>query len=96
MVGEFVNGAIRISIHALRGEGDYIQLYHIHYLGISIHALRGEGDTISGNNTETTTDFNPRPPRGGRLDIFVKHTRFSAISIHALRGEGDGNLRGYI
>ena len=34
-----------ISIHALRGEGDYVpsQLVGI-YFEISIHALRGEGD----------------------------------------------------
>ena len=34
----------RISIHALRGEGDKIGREIGKYIGISIHALRGEGD----------------------------------------------------
>ena len=33
---------------------------------ISIHALREEGDKSSGKICEKTTDFYPRPPRGGR------------------------------
>ena len=33
-----------ISIHALRGEGDHIDLDRPFILTISIHALRGEGD----------------------------------------------------
>ena len=36
-----------ISIHALRGEGDYNAVGKIRrLLDISIHALRGEGDAI--------------------------------------------------
>ena len=34
----------RISIHALRGEGDLIVQYGLARVLISIHALRGEGD----------------------------------------------------
>ncbi len=35
--------------------------------GISIHALRGEGDrTSSFTHARNDSDFNPRPPWGGR------------------------------
>ena len=57
----------RISIHALRGEGDY-PLYDCCLIAgiISIHALRGEGDKRRFNHCVKTCDFNPRPPWGGR------------------------------
>ena len=42
-----INARLKISIHALRGEGDYCIIYLLHKNGISIHALRGEGDVIS-------------------------------------------------
>ena len=39
------NSINAISIHALRGEGDYSdELEVVDSLNISIHALRGEGD----------------------------------------------------
>ena len=34
--------------------------------------------------------FNPRPPRGGRLDGVTTKVIGLTISIHALREEGDG------
>ena len=40
-----VFASIRISIHALRVEGDEIVAALIHGLKISIHALRVEGDS---------------------------------------------------
>ena len=57
-----------ISIHALRGEGDFLLLSVPRQKDlISIHALRGEGDTSSINVTiALIKDFNPRPPWGGR------------------------------
>ena len=33
---------------------------------ISIHALREEGDRSEDRNSTATSDFYPRPPRGGR------------------------------
>ena len=36
---------VKISIHALRGEGDFFQYAEIPTSTISIHALRGEGDS---------------------------------------------------
>ena len=56
---------------------------------ISIHALREEGDPTVTALLHWSTDFYPRPPRGGRLvsPVFVYNNRW--ISIHALREEGD-------
>ena len=34
-------------------------------------------------------DFYPRPPRGGRHQLYFHGKRPTAISIHALREEGD-------
>ena len=57
----------KISIHALREEGDEPRLLH-HPLRqvISIHALREEGDLWTDNSFLMLLDFYPRPPRGGR------------------------------
>ena len=60
---------VQISIHALREEGDH------HLQGqrlrdpISIHALREEGDVTMLTQTVSGSDFYPRPPRGGRLNL---------------------------
>ena len=35
--------------------------------------------------------FYPRPPRGGRREIYAENARDAVISIHALREEGDRN-----
>ena len=40
-----------------------------HIIKISIHALREEGDPPSPARPGTRCNFNPRPPRGGRLGI---------------------------
>ena len=56
---------------------------------ISIHALREEGDRKAYDGCDISTNFYPRPPRGGRR----KYPRWVKvklrISIHALREEGD-------
>ena len=56
-----------ISIHALREEGDVFMLLSPLRYGISIHALREEGDRRRYHARIEQADFNPRPPRGGRL-----------------------------
>ena len=56
---------------------------------ISIHALREEGDALRTPTTATTSDFNPRPPRGGRRLVGIDQSGHIEISIHALREEGD-------
>ena len=57
-----------ISIHALREEGDLDDAKMRLLAEISIHALREEGDYAKIlAKSIVSPDFNPRPPRGGRL-----------------------------
>ena len=57
---------------------------------ISIHALRGEGDAMRVPPAFIAlSDFNPRPPWGGRPMRDRGQGLLLFISIHALRGEGD-------
>ncbi len=43
---------------------------------ISIHALREEGDRTTTSTLPPTSDFYPRPPRGGRPDAALSAARF--------------------
>ena len=81
--------AKRISIHALREEGDAKHYPKRHDHGISIHALREEGDGSDNLPKLPDSHFYPRPPRGGRLEDSWHWVLQRAISIHALREEGD-------
>ena len=56
---------------------------------ISIHALREEGDAWSMTSSTSTSNFYPRPPRGGRPPNIGQFESIEQISIHALREEGD-------
>ena len=60
----------RISIHALREEGDRhgLQAGDVQ-VEISIHALREEGDAPIRQSASLATNFYPRPPRGGRRRV---------------------------
>ena len=65
-----------ISIHALREEGDPVMLDKWHsVMLISIHALREEGDRLASSSALGVSNFNPRPPRGGRPCDCVAHNR---------------------
>ena len=57
---------IKISIHALREEGDGMPLGVEPSQQISIHALREEGDDLRAAMLVRNLYFYPRPPRGGR------------------------------
>ena len=57
--------------------------------GISTHALLAEGDVGQNDVHGLIHDFNPRPPRGGRLTEKQKRAIASIISTHALLAEGD-------
>ena len=60
----------RISIHALREEGDTSSgPVSVQLVAISIHALREEGDEPAAEAPAPSRDFYPRPPRGGRRDV---------------------------
>ena len=59
---------------------------------ISIHALREEGDRTRRQMVSGSSNFYPRPPRGGRPGLGDKWFQDHQISIHALREEGDPAL----
>ena len=61
-----------ISIPALREEGDFDTIARATYGDISIPALREEGDRHRWPHRDVRRDFYPRPPRGGRLQVFQK------------------------
>ena len=79
----------RISIHALREEGDPLRFPASYLQSISIHALREEGDPPQCCLLLLFSYFYPRPPRGGRPKLMQELTKTYKISIHALREEGD-------
>ena len=56
---------------------------------ISIHAPREGGDSRHKKAPPVLRDFNPRPPRGGRLGHRVVPVIVCGISIHAPREGGD-------
>ena len=58
--------ASKISIHALREEGDSSLNILCVVADISIHALREEGDVFLCALQGQQINFYPRPPRGGR------------------------------
>ena len=62
---------------------------------ISIHALRGEGDIDWSILLPNLSNFNPRPPWGGRQDSSSGSELNIFISIHALRGEGDAKAEAH-
>ena len=57
----------RISIHSLRVEGDDLTRPLCVFHMISIHSLRVEGDKRTFVHSSICPNFNPLPPRGGRL-----------------------------
>ena len=80
--------SFRISIHALREEGDLLKLDGRDGLGISIHALREEGDLLAGLfRVGFPISIHALREEG---DVVVARGRDDIlISIHALREEGD-------
>ena len=81
--------ADKISIHALRVEGDSFWNAISTALSISIHALRVEGDAPGCCLWRSMQNFYPRPPGGGRPEKPFAASGPLRISIHALRVEGD-------
>ena len=79
-----------ISIHALREEGDSFQRVG-GKLGQAFlstpSARRATGSYMTG--VSGTSNFYPRPPRGGRQTAQKYGDIIEMISIHALREEGD-------
>ena len=53
---------------------------------ISIHAPREGGDTIVKSGLRGMSNFNPRPPRGGRLQHLTKMWRKAYFNPRPPRG----------
>ena len=82
--------ARQISIHAPREGGDPRPVVVDADKSISIHAPREGGDTARFTPASRIfSNFNPRPPRGGRLFGLLCEQRYIPISIHAPREGGD-------
>ena len=72
IVIDLIGFSTAISIHALRGEGDdKFNKCSAVKTDISIHALRGEGDVLYVLSlVDEYNYFNPRPPWGGRPNMY--------------------------
>ena len=82
--------SIIISIHALREEGDYARGREVTKGGVFLSTPSARRATLFiMASLSAMVDFYPRPPRGGRLDLFTDDLAQLGISIHALREEGD-------
>ena len=79
----------KISIHAPREGGDDGVIVGCDCCIISIHAPREGGDFFALCKPSRTSNFNPRPPRGGRPCCRSAVWRPVSISIHAPREGGD-------
>ena len=83
-----------ISIHALREEGDFTEmpqtLAELQFLSTPSARRATQSCTL---NLPCHENFYPRPPRGGRQEVFVLGEVTVSISIHALREEGDARSR---
>ena len=85
--------SMSISIHAPREGGDS-RMYTLSAASkISIHAPREGGDGGINYPPPYKEDFNPRPPRGGRLAGDIAALVVARISIHAPREGGDNAAR---
>ena len=79
-----------ISIHAPRAGGDVPPLSFPSVAVISIHAPRAGGDATEYTyQAHIYSNFNPRPPCGGRLVCRPFVYWYREISIHAPRAGGD-------
>ena len=87
--------SIKISIHALREEGDDVGVDDVVHIARFLSTPSARRATrASSTATSTCSYFYPRPPRGGRPDRFPPLSQTGGISIHALREEGD-TVSGY-
>ena len=78
----------KISIHALREEGDGRVAAHRRRIAISIHALREEGDVLHyDQRRDHFISIHALREEGDTISSISRTTMH--ISIHALREEGD-------
>ena len=86
-----INNSVRvkISIHALREEGDSGWSTYMEKSGISIHALREEGDRPGSGRQWSWCRFLSTPSARRATINDWPQEQAGEISIHALREEGD-------
>ena len=79
-----------ISIHVLREEddGQRRKIAHSRFIFQSTSSAR-RTTAVRREGQDHGDNFNPRPPRGGRPDNFMKVSWGYVISIHVLREEDD-------
>ena len=75
-----------ISIHAPREGGDDSGIGPLDKRLISIHAPREGGDLVVNTVDSLKRDFNPRPPRGGRLPVVLHLLRYGHFNPRPPRG----------
>ena len=80
---------VKISIHALREEGDVSPYRGDQQHAISIHALREEGDVMEMQPAFWQLLFLSTPSARRATEVCGADRRICEISIHALREEGD-------
>ena len=83
----------RISIHALREEGDMLTKPCRTFLGYFYPRPPRGGRPWRGALSGWIQYFYPRPPRGGRRMLSSPPKPSKLISIHALREEGDTQMQ---
>ena len=89
-LGNHRGNPARISIHALREEGDFsASARKRHLVNFYPRPPRG-GRRVQLGDFQAGAHFYPRPPRGGRRSPRLLLHFLRGISIHALREEGDG------
>ena len=81
--------SVKISIHALREEGDLPTVPRFPSWAISIHALREEGDFHHQHSPALSVIFLSTPSARRATDQWHSALQIKEISIHALREEGD-------
>ena len=83
----------KISIHALREEGDfgYQEAWTDYRIFLSTPSAR-RATAFCHVIPDAIVHFYPRPPRGGRHHKRIQNANMEFISIHALREEGDSLL----
>ena len=84
-----VRDELKISIHALREEGDHWPDAQHRPQRISIHALREEGDKCPTERLSRAISFQSTPSARRATLVRQADALSEKISIHALREEGD-------
>ena len=87
-----IDNALRVSIHAFRGEGDARGLQEREGARFQSTPSGGKATIRRVEPRVVARCFNPRLPGGRRPEETVANSAHRRVSIHAFRGEGDRNI----